>query len=330
MPLAAWALLPVSKLYGAAVERRFLKAKPYRSSLPVICVGNFTKGGAGKTPSALKLASLLAAAGRKPAFLSRGFGGSEIGPYRVDPARDTAERVGDEPLLLARLAPTVVSRDRCAGARTIEALDADVIVMDDGFQNPSLAKTFNIVVVDGAVGVGNGRVFPLGPLRAPLTEQVRRADAILILGCEGKFAHARELGESLTAAGARCEFFHAELAPISRGDMAGVPVIAFCGIGRPAKFFATVERRGYSLLETRAFPDHHVYSQKDASELLARAKSARARLLTTEKDATRLRNKTGAIAELGRAAEVLAVEVAFEEGDETRLLALLGTKLRAL
>ena len=146
IPAAAWALLPISAIYGGIAQRRFRKASPYRSKLPVICVGNFTMGGAGKTPVALKLAALLREAGRKPAFLTRGYGGRERGPYVVDAARDDAARVGDEPLLLAEAAPTVVSRDRPAGARLLETLAADCIIMDDGFQNPSLVKDFSLIV----------------------------------------------------------------------------------------------------------------------------------------------------------------------------------------
>ena len=182
IPPAAWGLLPVSALYGAAVQKRFRDAKPYRGKLPVICVGNFTMGGAGKTPVALKLAALLRDHGIRPGFLTRGYGGRERGPYLVNAASDGAARVGDEPLLLAEAAPTVVSRDRPAGARLLETLAVNAIVMDDGFQNPSLAKDFSLVVIDAAAGLGSGRVFPLGPLRAPLAFQAGMADAILLLG----------------------------------------------------------------------------------------------------------------------------------------------------
>ncbi len=182
IPAAAWGLLPVSAIYGALVQRRFRKASPYSSKLPVICVGNFTVGGAGKTPVALKLASLLSDEGRKPGFLTRGFGGHERGPHLVDAALDDAARVGDEPLLLADAAATVVSRDRPLGARLLETLGLDTIIMDDGFQNPSLKKDFSLIVIDAGAGIGSGRVFPLGPLRAPLRFQAGMADAILILG----------------------------------------------------------------------------------------------------------------------------------------------------
>ncbi len=174
IPVAAWGLWPVSAVYGGIVERRFRTASPYRSTLPVVCVGNFTVGGAGKTPVALKIASLLREAGRNPGFLTRGYGGKERGPYAVGGAADGAEKVGDEPLLLARAGTTVVSRDRPLGAKLLETLGVDAIIMDDGFQNPSLEKDFSLAVVDAGAGVGSGHVFPLGPLRASLAFQARK------------------------------------------------------------------------------------------------------------------------------------------------------------
>src|SRR5208337_2547916 len=191
IPLAAWALWPISAAYGEIGKRRFRTASPYRSTLPVICVGNFTMGGAGKTPVALKLASLLQETGRKPGFLTRGYGGSERGPHLIDCASDGADRVGDEPLLLARAAPTVVSRDRPAGAKLLETLGVDAIIMDDGFQNPSIEKDFSVAVVDGGAGLGCGQVFPLGPLRAPLALQIGMADAVVILGSQDQADVAR-------------------------------------------------------------------------------------------------------------------------------------------
>ncbi len=191
IPFAAWGLWPISAVYGKLVERRFRAVSPYRSKLPVICIGNFTMGGAGKTPMALKLASLLREAGLKPGFLTRGYGGSERGPHLIDSAEDGADRVGDEPLLLAKAAPTVVSRDRPAGAKLLETLGVDAIVMDDGFQNPSLEKDFSLIVVDAGTGVGCGHVFPLGPLRASLAFQLGKADAAVILGARDRTDAAR-------------------------------------------------------------------------------------------------------------------------------------------
>ncbi len=217
-------------------------------------------GGAGKTPVALKLAALLAEAGRNPAFLTRGYGGREPGPRTVDIASDNAEAVGDEPLLLARAATTVVSRKRPAGAQLLEKLGAGMIIMDDGFQNPSLQKDFSLVVVDAGAGIGSGRVFPLGPLRAPLAFQTSKADAILILGSgrspglEGKFGDV--------------PIFNATIAAAPTAQPVGRRFIAFCGIGRPSKFFATLRDTGFDLVQEIGFPDHHPYTEADARQLL--------------------------------------------------------------
>ena len=258
IPLAAWALWPVSAVYGGIVERRFTAASTFRSKLPVICVGNFTMGGAGKTPVALKVVSMLRETGRKPGFLTRGYGGSERGPHLIDSATDGADRVGDEPLLLARAAPTVVSRDRPAGARLLETLGVDAIVMDDGFQNPSLEKDLSLVVVDAGAGVGCGRVFPLGPLRAPLAFQLRKADAVVILGAQDR-TNAAELIEqkSRQFRSMPLPVFNAKIVPAVTGEPRGRPFLAFCGIGRPDKFFDTLWEAGIAVVKSRSFPDHH-------------------------------------------------------------------------
>jgi tetraacyldisaccharide 4'-kinase len=317
IPPAAWGLLPASLLYGWLAERRFHKADPYRSGLPVICVGNFTLGGAGKTPVALKLAGLLRDKGRMPAFLTRGYGGREYGPHVVDPSLDTAEAVGDEPLLLARVATTVVSRNRPAGAKLLESLGADTIVMDDGFQNPSLEKDFNLIVVDAGAGVGSGHVFPLGPLRAPLGFQASMADAILILGTGGaKASIPPELEETVHSR----LVFAAEVKPVTSGIPSDRPFLAFCGIGRPAKFFDTLREAGIRVLKSRIFPDHNPYTEADAAALLTESKALNAALLTTEKDLVRLAGKTGARADLYRSAAALPITIEFHAGDESRLM----------
>ncbi|WKW49681.1 tetraacyldisaccharide 4'-kinase [Rhodomicrobium lacus] len=366
-PFAAWALWPAAAAYGGIAERRFRKASPYRSALPVICVGNFTMGGAGKTPVSLKLAALLRGIVRQPAFLTRGYGGSERGPYLVDGEEDNAERVGDEPLLLARNAPTVVSRDRQAGARFIEAMgggrseplpaasdgstapafmdgDAltavasttprceppgktapDLIIMDDGFQNPSLAKDFCLVVVDGGAGIGNARVFPMGPLRAPLDAQLARADAIVILGA-GAAAAPFPGDERLMRADK--PLFRAEIVPVVDDALLSQPVLAFCGIGRPGKFFTTLKDAGIAVAEARAFPDHHPFTEGDARALLLRSRELGARLLTTEKDRARLKGGSGAVAELRDAAAVLPIDVRFRAEDQAALMTAVAARLR--
>ena len=406
IPPAAWALWPVSAAYGAVVERRFRTAVPYVSSLPVICVGNFTVGGAGKTPIALKLASMLREAGLNPGFLTRGYGGSERGPYVIDAEADTADRVGDEPLLLARSGTTVVSRDRPAGAQLLETLGkvrlfdqrfetphpsplprklalaslrllsvrirkrmrmgegvrsrplpsrslslrerdrvrgcavgearnscsgVDAIVMDDGFQNPSLNKDFSLVVVDAGTGtgVGCGQVFPLGPLRAPLGFQLAKADAVVILGAQDPGGIEERLTEESRQRGHALAVFKAGIVPVVADEVRERGFLAFCGIGRPDKFFGTAREAGIAVVKSRRFPDHHVYTEADARSLLAEAKALNAGLLTTEKDAARLKGAGGALGDLYRSASALPVTVAFSGGGEARLLASLLERIGA-
>ncbi len=326
LPRLAWALYPVSVAYGAIAVRRLATAPAYRGKLPVVCVGNFTMGGAGKTPVALKLAAMLRGAGYEPGFLSRGYGGREPGPHLVDPAGDDASRVGDEPLLLARSAPTVVSRVRPDGARLLETAGASVIIMDDGFQNPSMYKDFSLIVVDAAACLGNGKVFPMGPLRAPFGFQARMADAIAVLGAERTGAVSK-LRSLLADAGCQPSLFEAETVPSIDGERTAGKFLAFCGIGRPAKFFETLHRANVDVAAKRAFPDHHPYTEADAASLLAEAKSKRLRLITTEKDAARLKGMPGALEELYLSAVTLPISVSFSGRDEDRLMQALLPKL---
>ena len=309
-------LRPIAAVYGAIAGRRMTRAG-YRSRLPVICIGNFTAGGAGKTPTALWIAGELQRLGRRPVFLTRGYGGSIAGPHLVDPARDSAAMAGDEPLLLARVAPTVVARDRAAGARLIETLAADVIVMDDGLQNPSLEKQLTLAVVDAGVGVGNGLVIPAGPLRAPLTAQIARVQAIVSVGVEGE-------GARPLAIGSWTKPIHAGwLAPVGdAGWLRASPVIAIAGIGRPEKFFATLRHLGADLVATHAFPDHHGFTAAEAEALLGEARARGARLVTTEKDHVRLAGDADLLA-LAEASLPLAVRLTMPEVSRLALLDLL-------
>ncbi|MGY2052486.1 tetraacyldisaccharide 4'-kinase [Methylobacterium sp. JK268] len=273
-------LAPIGRLYGGQVARR-MRRPGTRAPLPVLCVGNLTLGGAGKTPTALALAELLRAGGRRPAFLSRGYGGRLPGPVQVEPGRHEAADVGDEPLLLAAAAPTVVSRDRVAGAALCAAAGADVIVMDDGLQNPSLRKDWSIAVFDAGVGVGNGLPFPAGPLRAPLDAQWPFVDAVLTIGDGPEVPLLASLDRPA---------FRGRLAPDPQAAsaLAGRPVLAFAGIGRPEKFFATLREVGADLRATRGFPDHHPYAAGDLAALLREAARDGLTLVTTEKDRVRL------------------------------------------
>lgn len=297
-------LAPLGTGYDLAGRLRRALAHPASVGIPVVCVGNLVAGGAGKTPVAIALIEALGARGCKVQCLTRGYGGRVSGPHRVDPARDTAARVGDEALLLARAAPTWVARDRAAGARAAATAGAEVIVMDDGFQNPSLAKDLSLVVIDGAYGFGNGRVMPAGPLRETVPGGLARAEAVVVLGPE-----RRDLGARLDARpDGGPALLTARLAPRPGSErLAGRTVLAFAGIGRPEKFFATLADLGAKVVETRAFPDHHAYAPAEIESLRARAAALDACAVTTEKDAVRLSS------ELREGIEVLAVAVEWRE-----------------
>jgi tetraacyldisaccharide 4'-kinase len=315
---------PLASIYGWVAALR-LRSAGRAAGVPIICLGNLTVGGAGKTPAALAVARLLLAAHERPFFLSRGYGGRLSGPVRVDPAVHSAAAVGDEPLLLARLAPTIVARDRFAGAVAARRGGASVIVMDDGFQNPTLAKDFAVLLVDGRRGVGNGRIIPAGPLRAPLQDQIMRAHALLVVGPEA--------GAAAVAACARrsgLPIFHARLQP-DRETLAAIgghKVLAFAGIADPDKFFATLAEAGIAVAERASFPDHHRFTADEADALIGRAESANLMLLTTEKDLARLAGDP-AVAALAARASALPVRLVVEEHEEFQRLVLNVVRQRA-
>jgi tetraacyldisaccharide 4'-kinase len=283
------------------------KAPRYRPPVPVICIGNFVVGGAGKTPTAIAIARIARARGLKVGLLASGYGGSEAGPLLVDPSRHNADQVGDEALLLAAAGPTVISRDRAAGARRLAGEGVELIVMDDGFQNPSVAKDLTLVAVDSAVGVGNGRVMPAGPLRAPLRFQLQRADALLLVGDGGG-------AEPLVRAAARAgrSMIRGRLRPTKVRAWRKEPLLAFAGIGRPEKFFATLAEARAPVARTMSFPDHHRYTDGEAAELIAAAEAENLRLVTTEKDYIRLAGRTGKAGELYERAEPVEVILEFD------------------
>ncbi len=314
--IEACLLAPAAAIYGAVAARR-LKHRGVRAGVPVVCIGNPTVGGAGKTPLALAVAHMLKATGEHPVFLTRGYGGRLPGPHLVDPRTDKAVDVGDEPLLLARIAPTIVARDRVAGAQAAVAAGASVIVMDDGFQNPSLAKDLSVLVVDGRRGVGNAKVIPGGPLRAPLAAQLQRADAIVLVGAIGEAA-------SPLVAAARAgglPLFRARLAPDPDvvASLAGCRVLAFAGIGDPEKMFATLTDAGIAVAKTRSFADHHRYTRAEALSLCAQADAEGFVLVTTAKDMARLQGDA-ALADLAARARVLPVTLVLDEEAEFRKL----------
>lgn len=319
--LKAALLRPLGALTGAATVLRMRRAGR-DPGIPVICVGNPTAGGSGKTPTAIHLARHLTRQGRRPAILTRGYGGREKGPVQVDPTRHLSGDVGDEPLLLARAAPTYVSRDRVAGAAAAVADGADLLLMDDGFQNPALAKALSILVVDGAVGIGNGLCLPAGPLRAPLSPQLARAQALLVIG-EGA------AGERVAREGyeAGLKVLRGRLAPDAQtlAQLIGRRVLAFAGIGRPAKFFETLRSLGVLPAITRAFPDHHVFTGTEAVELRLQAEREGLLLVTTEKDAARLAGSDAGRTLLS-ACMVLPVRLALEPQSAAALDALIAER----
>jgi tetraacyldisaccharide 4'-kinase len=277
--LLSTVLEPAAWIYGRAVVARRRWTTPWRAPVPVVCVGNLVVGGAGKTPVTLSLAHHLRQRGRRVHIVSRGYGGRSRGPLAVDPARHTAADVGDEPLLLAEIAPCWVARERVAGAKAAIAAGADLLLLDDGFQNPTLAKDLSLVVIDGGYGLGNGRVMPAGPLREPLEHGLARADAFVLMGDDTAGVAALPSGQPL---------LRARLVPENSGELAGRTVVAFAGIGRPAKFFATLEAAGARLAARHAFPDHHRYADAELARLRAEAEHTGAMLVTTAKDRVRL------------------------------------------
>lgn len=331
--VAAMLLRPVAWVYGRAVVARLRRATPYRSRLPVICVGNLVAGGTGKTPLALHLARLLLDAGHRPAFLSRGHGGRLAGPHLVDRFVDTADDVGDEPLLLARTAPAFIARDRAAGARAIEQTDATHIIMDDGLQNPGLAKDLTLAMIDAARGIGNGHVIPAGPLRAPLAFQATLVDAI-VLGDARDHSEVSEAANKSLPEGVR----HLVDVPVLRahrrlvmpngvlpnGVISNGPWVAFAGIGHPDGFFAMLEQNGVRLAAKVAFADHHAFTSADAQRLLDLAARHGAHLITTEKDQARLSRKGDARERLSMAVTAPRLELAFSAEDQTRLDTMLA------
>ena len=282
--IMATLLRPLAALYAAGTARR-LTQDAYRASVPVICIGNINIGGTGKTPTAIALLSRLQDQGHQPHIVSRGYGGRLEGPVQVKEREHSAADVGDEPLLLAAFAPTWVSRDRAKGVQAAERAGASVILLDDGFQNPSVSKDVSIVVVDATTGFGNGRVIPAGPLREPVETGLSRADIVLTIGNQtAQSQFERQWGKQFSTPRAQ-----GTLEPLQTGmDWAGQDFLAFAGIGKPAKFFATLQGLGANLLRTESLDDHQPLSDALMKRLELEATALNAQLVTTEKDAVRL------------------------------------------
>jgi tetraacyldisaccharide 4'-kinase len=307
---AGIALAPVGMIYGQFTGHRMVQ-RGVTASIPVICVGNLVLGGAGKTPTAIEVASICQKLGLRPGFLSRGYRGNEAGPLFISPAVHSAADVGDEALLLAQFAPTVVAVDRPDGAKLLANLGVNVVIMDDGFQNPSLNKDLALVVISGERGTGNGLVFPAGPLRAPLATQIRHAHALVILGEGGSGKWIR------IAARAGRPTLRARVEPVRRRGLKRRPYLAFAGIADPAKFHVSLTEAGAVIGYTMNFPDHHLFTEEDCAKILAEAKARDLVPICTEKDRVRLNRREGVAARLAATTETFPVRIRF---DEPRLL----------
>ncbi|HEX4636054.1 MAG TPA: tetraacyldisaccharide 4'-kinase [Rhizomicrobium sp.] len=301
-------LAPLGALYGLSVALKARYARPFDPGIPVICVGNLTAGGSGKTPVAITIADLLRARGHRPYFLTRGYGGTTRGPALASRGHSAAV-MGDEALLLARAAPTIVARDRAAGARLAKEKGATVLVMDDGHQNFSLRKNLSLVVVDAETGFGNGFQIPAGPLREPVAQGLSRADAVVLVGSErskdGRAAKRAQEGSTLNLGDFSGVVLRARL--LADGSaFAGQQVFAFAGIGRPEKFIASLEELGAVIIGRCFFADHHPYTDDEILELKALAGDAMP--VTTEKDFVRLSTASR------EGIRMLKVAAAFDDG----------------
>ncbi len=301
-------LRPLGALYGAITALR-MQRKGFEAGVPVVCVGNYHLGGAGKTPTVLALAKILGDLGERPVVLSRGYGGERRGPVLVDPEKHSSREVGDEPLMLAGHLPVVVARDRVDGVALAKSRLASVILMDDGFQNPALLKHAALIVIDSERGIGNGLVFPAGPLRAKLATQLARTDALVVIGRGGA---AETVAAAVAAAGKPVLRAHLEPDAAAVAQLQGKRVLAFAGIGDPGRFFRTLEASGIEVAQQKAFADHHRFSAGEIEALVADAKRDDLILVTTEKDRVRLRGDAG-LSALARGIVAFPVTLQFDD-----------------
>jgi tetraacyldisaccharide 4'-kinase len=301
-------LMPLGAVYGLVAGWR-LQREGFDAGIPVLCVGNYHVGGAGKTQTVLALVKILRDLGETPVVLSRGYGGRLHGPIKVDAGRHASGDVGDEPLMLARTVVVVVARDRIGGVALARSQAATVILMDDGFQNPAIAKNVSLIVIDSDRGLGNGRVLPAGPLRAPLPPQLDRTDALVVVG-DGAAAEA--VAAAIAARSRPVLSAHLKPDEASVASLSGKRVLAFAGIGDPARFFRTLRASGVAVVAERAFADHHRFLQSEIEALIAEAKRDALTLVATEKDMARLRT-AGGLPDWAREVVPFAVTLEFDD-----------------
>lgn len=292
-------LYPVGLLYGSLTQARLKLVKPQKAEVPVICVGNITAGGTGKTPVSISIAKLLGIELYHPYFVTRGYGG-RLQNVIVNNKKHSAAEVGDEPLLLSQQAPVVVNADRYAGAELAIKNGADVVIMDDGFQNPTLYKDLSFLVFDGTYGIGNGKIIPAGPLRETFADGIKRADALIILGKDKHNLAAKS--------GLPVFFGHTEA--VQTCNIENPNVVAFAGIGHPQKFYHTLSQQGFNVLKTIDFPDHHFYSRSELENIISKAKSLNAAVYTTSKDYVKIPHL------LQKEIQVLEIAVVWDNPEE--------------
>ncbi len=313
----AVALAPAAAAYGAVARRNLINGKRVGIDVPVLCIGNFIAGGGGKTPTAIALARAAQDMGYNPGFVTRGYGRKSRTAMRVDPARHAVVDVGDEPLLLAAVAPTVVSADRArSAAMLIAECGVDLLIMDDGFQSAQLAVDYALIAVDARRGLGNGRVIPAGPLRAPLADQLDHVDGVVVIG-EG--AHRVPVVRRMSRAGKTV--FRAAITPVEADRLTGMRVLAFAGIADPHKFYETLSGVGADIVATHEFPDHHHFKKGDMDALLSAAWKDGLHIVTTRKDAVRLKTGGPSMAMFARECDVLDIELVFgSKNDAARIV----------
>lgn len=308
-------LAPIAQLYGRIAAHRMCHARRQILPVPVLCVGNFTVGGTGKTPTAIALSKAAIKKGLTPGILTRGYGGTSAQPTLVDPGHHSAKYVGDEPLLLAKMATTIVAKDRVAGAQKLLDEGVDLILMDDGFQSAHLHFDYAVLVVDAMRGLGNEKIIPAGPVRAPLNAQMQYADALTVIG-EGDAAD----GLVRIAARAAKPVFNGFFKATEPENFQNLKCLAFAAIGDPDRFFRSLKALGAQVVASRAFQDHHYFTEQDIDELLMEVQTKGLTPVTTRKDFVRLVAAHGRADELAKMTKVLDIELTYDDASAPDLM----------